>query len=197
MKNAIFFVLILSSQFSMAQDVRPFRFGVKAGSPIIAGFTAEYVLPVLDNRIGINVDIGYFPLAGTDVKINYTTLTLGGNFYLNKKGIGRGPFVGVAFSNLGFGITWNNVTSSTSKTGGKAESTINVPQFQMKAGIKTGKGAFYFCPEIGYGIASIPKTASITATYPDGTKESGSEPIKDVTSDSFSLILSITLGLSF
>ncbi len=180
-------------------DVRRFRIGFKFGVPILAGGALEYVLPVANNRIGINGDFGTFNFSSSDASARYTYFSLGANYYLNKKGIGRGPYVGLSYGNLAFNFSYTNITSDivTGKTGGVAEAKVNVPQVQIRLGLKTGKGAFYFCPEIGYGISSIPSSVTVNATFPNGTRESATEDLSGIPASALSLILNFTLGVTF
>lgn len=176
-------------------DVRPFRIGLKIGTPILVGGTIEYVLPIANNKIGITADLSSFTVEGGGTRFNYTYWSLGGNFYLNKRNIGRGPYLGVSYANLGFKGSYSGLVSGTN-INGSGEGKVNVSQVQFRLGAKTGKGAFFFQPEIGYGLANFPSSVTFNAIYSNGQTISTTEPF-DVPSGTFSFIASITLGFTF
>ena len=77
-----------TNQSKTSKSVKPFRIGVKVGVPNIATINAEYVTPLLDDRVAISVD--YMSLSPTidDTEISYNNFEIGTNIYLNNKGSG-------------------------------------------------------------------------------------------------------------
>ncbi len=64
------------------------RVGIKIGIPFILTVNAEYVTPLLNNRVAVFAD--YMSLSKTidDVSVDYTNFEIDSNIYLSKKGKG-------------------------------------------------------------------------------------------------------------
>jgi hypothetical protein len=134
-------------------DVNRWRIGVKTLIPNIVGLTGEAVLPVANNRLSIAVDYSHIPFGGlaellleeegeVNASINY--FSAGVNFYLNKSGRAKGPYLGSSFANL-------NVRSSAETTGTSTSGKISLNTFNFRFGLTTG-GPFLFGFEIGGGL---------------------------------------------
>ncbi|TAF67670.1 MAG: hypothetical protein EAZ55_01225 [Cytophagales bacterium] len=188
-------IICIGAFNAQAQDVRPFRIGLKVGLPIYIGGTIEYVLPSEKNRVGIVADFSSLLIDGGTRNYNYTYWSLGTNIYLNKESIARGPYLGVSYANLHFMVNYVGITSGTNINGTGAVK-VNVPQVQLRFGIKTGKGAFFLQPEIGYGISSFPSNNTLNVTYPNGQTLNVIQPF-DVPRNAFTLIMNVTLGVIF
>src|SRR5690606_1934849 len=88
-------LLVSFSMYNFAQgdslntkSIKPLRFGVKVGVPNIITANAEYVTPLLNNRVAFSID--YMSLSKTidDTEINFNNFEIGTNIYFNKKGKG-------------------------------------------------------------------------------------------------------------
>ncbi|WP_027000839.1 hypothetical protein [Eisenibacter elegans] len=193
-----FALFIGFSDALQAQDVRRIRIGGKAGLPIIAGGTAEVILPFADNRIGAAVDFGGIKLQADGDEVAFRYFSFGGNFYLNDRGIGRGFYLGVHYARLGLNVKFSDLTSNQNpgQNNGTAEIGIPINQMQLRFGIKTGRGAFYFQPEIGYGFGGIPSDVTLTVNYPNQAPETRTETVP-IPGSIFNLNASITLGVAF
>jgi len=197
---SIFAMLFIFMVTVQAQEVRPFRIGLKVGIPITVGATIEYVLPVVDNRIGIMADYGGFSISAGDASASYRYFSFGGNFYFSPNTVGRGFYGGLSYGDSKLNADYTGVESTQGLTiTGSGSAEISIRQFQLRLGVKTGKGAFYFNPEIGYAISSVPSSVDFTATFTDSngntTTEQASEEIP--ASGIFGIMFSLTFGLSF
>lgn len=152
------------------KSIKPLRIGVKVGVPNIITANAEYVTPLLSNRIALAVD--YMSLSKTidDTNINYNNFEIGTNVYLNKKG--KGLYFGIShFSFDGEGtFTEVEFQPDTYEDGtGKIEfNTIN-----LKLGLKMGR-TFYSRVEVGYGFGDIPEYILVTS------KTSGQTTLEEI-----------------
>ena len=70
------------------KSIKPLRVGIKIGIPFILTVNAEYVTPLLNNRVAVFAD--YMSLSKTidDVSVDYTNFEIDSNIYLSKKGKG-------------------------------------------------------------------------------------------------------------
>ena len=75
-----------TNEVTISKNVKPFRLGVKIGVPTIATINAEYLTPLLDDRVAISVD--YMSLSPTieEIEISYNNFEIGANIYLNNRG---------------------------------------------------------------------------------------------------------------
>ncbi|MCK4663174.1 MAG: hypothetical protein KAT68_09935 [Bacteroidales bacterium] len=160
MKNK-FYILTLGIVFafifttSQAQD-KPIRIGLKFGIPNIAGLNAEYVTPLLGEKLAASVDFSHFSLSSGDVKFSFSYFELGGNYYFMKKG--KGPYGQLSFGRIGFKGTYSDDIL------GDGEGKLGINLLNVKIGIKVGN-AFYFRPEIGY--SSLVGSSTIKVEYTD------------------------------
>jgi len=156
------------------ESIKPLRIGVKIGVPSIATLTAEYVTPLLNNRIAFTLD--YFPfsanISDSDVKLN--NLEIGANIYLSEKG--RGLYLGTGYFNFNSKITNIIETEFDDGTVDSGKTTIEFSTINLKIGAKLGR-TFYFRIEAGYGFGNLPET--IVITNDDGT-QSVTEEIGDI-----------------
>jgi hypothetical protein len=155
------------------ESVKPLRFGVKLGVPSLFTLNAEYVTPLLDNRVAFAVD--YLPfkanIGDADVKLN--NFEIGSNVYL--KNTGKGIYGGVSY--YSFNLKGENITNVDFDDGttGTGNAEVKFSTVNLKIGAKLGR-VFYFRVELGYGFGNLPDTIFITST--DGST-STSEAIED------------------
>jgi len=152
------------------KKVRPFRIGAKLGFPNIIGGNLEYVTPLLNDKVALNLDysmiksnwLGFEEEAEAENnELEITYIEGGLNYYFFKPG--RGLYGGLSYGNI------------------KAEGTIVYEDFRdiidfshssmnLKLGAKLG-GLFYFRPEVGYSFSPLPETIDTTRVYNDGSSE--------------------------
>lgn len=186
MKNLLlisFFLLIpVLENFAIAQTsrevndsflreevkVRPFRLGIKLGFPNLIGGNVEYVTPLLNKRLAVNVDHSQIEgewLGLGENEINFSYLEGGLNYYFFKPG--KGLYGGLNYGKLRY--TENRINPDYRETMDLTHSTFN-----LKVGAKLG-GLFYFRPEVGYAFTSLPKEIEAVTTYNDGRRETEAE----------------------
>ena len=155
-------------------SIKPLRIGVKIGVPSIATLNAEYVTPLLNNRIAFTLD--YFPfsanISDADVKLN--NLEIGANIYISKKG--KGLYFGAGYFNFDSKITNIIETEFDDGSVDSGKTAIEFSTINLKIGAKLGH-TFYFRIEAGYGFGNLPDTIVITNN--DGT-QSVTEEIGDI-----------------
>ena len=152
------------------KKVRPFRIGAKLGFPNIIGGNIEYVTPLFNDKLAVNLDysmiksdwLGFDEEAEAENnELDLTYIEGGLNYYFFKPG--RGLYGGLSYGNI------------------KAKGTIVYQEFRdivdtshgslnVKLGAKLG-GLFYFRPEIGYAFSPLPETIETTRVYNDGNSE--------------------------
>lgn len=195
------FLYLSGSSITFAQEdanLRPFRVGLKLLVPNLTGMTVEYVMPFAKNHFSLMGDFSYFGLTVSDVKANYTYFGFGANYYLNSKGIGRGPYVGIGYGRLSFDTEISNIDSevNSSKTGGVADAKLGSNAIQFKIGLKTGKKGFYFAPEIGYALLNFDERVDMKVKFPDNTVEDQSIIVSDKINN-YGFIFNLTFGVAF
>ncbi|MGI0106190.1 hypothetical protein [Salinimicrobium sp. WS361] len=207
-------ILLLNTGFTQAQEqlpeqrdykVRPIRLGVKIGFPNMVGGNAEYVTPLLNDRLSVSVDYSTIEsdwflseeesgdTETTD--LSYSYIEGGINYYIFKAG--KGLYAGVSYGRMKF-------EGQTDVNNDGMEGTGNIDynhsSFNIKLGAKLG-GLFYFRPEIGYAFSSLPKTIDYQVRYPDGTTETDIYDFEDQLASADilfkGLIANIGFGFSF
>lgn len=181
-----FLFILLGTGFTetLAQEKNA-RIGVSVGVPNIAGLHLEYVTPLFNNRLAPMIQASLLNVTLDDVEVQLSYLEFGTNYYFSK--VGKGLYANVSYGRLSTDLTFSDLDSeSGSETGGTAKASVTMNRFNIKLGGKLGNG-FYFRPEIGYGITSIPDDVTITASFPDGSTETQIEEIPNA----------VALGLSF
>ena len=143
MRKLLLSIVAIASIGVISQSVygqeKPFRVGLKFGSPQIAGLNLEYVTPLLGKKLSADVDLSYFSFDVRDIKVGYTYFGAGSNYYFFKEG--RGLYGG-----LGYGLMLFSLSN------GVSIATANLSLLNMKIGGKHG-GLFYFRWDLGYGVA--------------------------------------------
>ncbi len=177
---------------SSKRSIKPFRIGVKVGLPTIATINAEYVTPLLDDRVAISVD--YMSLSPTveDVKISYNNFEIGTNIYLSNKG--SGLYGGISYFSFGGEGTFLD-TEFDDGTVGDGVGDIKFNTVNLKLGVKFGR-TFYWRLEVGYGFGDIPEFIEVTSN--DGNSNTF-EDIPDIPglSSSGLFMANIGFGIQF
>lgn len=144
---------------SITKSIKPFRLGVKIGVPNIATANAEYVTPLLNNRVAITAD--YMSLTKTinDTEVKYSNFEIGSNIYFKKNG--KGFYGGVSYFSMDGKGTYNEIEFDDGSVE-DATGTIKFNTVNLKLGVKLGR-VFYFRVEVGYGFGEIPEQILVTS----------------------------------
>lgn len=191
-------LLIAFSALTFAQgpgdDVRRFRIGVKAGVPNIVGGNAEYVLPILGNRIAPYVDYSAFSLEVDEVDTSTNFFEIGSNVYFNTQGTGL--YASLSYGKFNLEGTYTDAETIDGELfEGEARGEIDISTFNLKLGAKLGR-KFYFRAEVGYGFGEIPQEVVIRGTV-NGQPQEGREEIPEVPGIGDNGLLVANLGFGF
>lgn len=175
------------------RSIKPLRIGAKIGIPSLITATAEYVTPLLNNRVALAID--YFALErdfdGT--QIDYTNFEIGTNIYANSRG--KGFYGGISYTSFSSEGTFLDVEfDDDAFTIGDGKANIDYNTLNVKLGIKTGR-VFYFRMEVGYGFGTIP-TEVVVRGINDPSLTS-IEEIPDIPGISDSGIIYFNIGFGF
>jgi hypothetical protein len=158
MKKVIISCLcVLFLQASVSAQENPFRIGLKFGVPNIAGLNLEYVTPLLDNKLAAALDYSSISIKAEGNEFSFSYIELGGNYYFMNEG--KGLYGNLSFGRVGFKGTYEDAILGN----GKAELAFNL--INLKLGGKFGN-AFYFRPEVGYGILTGGSEIEVEYTDP-------------------------------
>lgn len=187
---SLVFILIVSSAFA----VKPFRIGVRAGLPNIASINAEFVLPIMNYRIAPTLDFSDFSLTIDNVKVDFTYLEAGVNFYLapNAKWL----YGNLSYINMKTNLKYSDRISEGSIVGiGTATADISIKSFSLKLGAKLG-GMLYIRPEVGFLFSPMADTIDIDVYFPGVTiPEAQTEEVPSALTGAF--IFNIGFGFAF
>ena len=154
-----FLVLVTAVNSKVFGQENPFRIGVKVGFPQVAGLNLEYVTPLLNKRLGVDVDYSYIPLSPNQATIKYTDFALFLNYYFNHEG--HGFYGGIGYSHIGLKVTKDVNFADGSTQSGNADIGINA--LNIKIGGKYGK-LLYFRWELGGSLALNTPVFAVVAT---------------------------------
>ncbi|MFD2914850.1 hypothetical protein [Psychroserpens luteus] len=190
-------LMLIFSQPLFAQDdddstksIKPLRIGVKVGVPNIITANAEYVTPLLGNRVALAIDWMSLSKTVDETSINYNNFEIGTNIYFNKKG--KGLYGGLSY----FSFDGEGTFTETEFDNGSIEDGTGKIEFNtinLKLGAKLGR-TFYFRIEVGYGFGDIPEF--IVVTNNDGTQTT-SEDIPEIPGIETSGIPNFNFGIGF
>ncbi len=146
------------------KDINPLRIGGKVGVPSFFTISAEYVTPLLDNRVAFAID--YFPLRINllGIESKFKNFEIGSNIYLNNKG--KGLYGGLSYYTFNAEVSNIEEVAFDDDSFGTGETSIKFNTFNLKIGAKLGS-AFYFRIELGYGLGNLPETVVVTSTEGD------------------------------
>lgn len=124
-------------------DINRARIGFKFLIPNIVGLNAEFIPPILANRLGIAADYSYIPATIYDKSlkgISYNYFALNSNIYLGNSKEAKGVYIGLVYHKL---------------SGRIGNESVDAFGYGATFGIKT-KGPVYFNFEMGATKANIP-----------------------------------------
>ena len=179
------------------KKIRPFRIGAKLGFPNIIGGNLEYVTPLLNNKLAVNLDLSMIKsdwliedegdASEEKDQVDFTYIEGGLNYYFFRPG--RGLYGGVSYGNIMIKGTLHN--SDSRVVIDASHGSMNV-----KLGAKLG-GLFYFRPEVGYSFSPLPDSIEATKIYDDGSRETVREEF-DTETQPYNLLFSgLTANIGF
>lgn len=175
------------------KSIKPLRIGAKIGVPSLITASAEYVTPLLNNRVALAID--YFALGrefdGTE--IDYTNFEIGTNIYVNPRG--KGFYGGISYTSFSSEGTFLDVEFDDANfSTGNGKANIDYNTLNLKVGVKLGR-VFYFRMEAGYGFGTIPTEVLVRGI--DNPSLTSIEEIPDIPGISDSGIIYFNLGIGF
>lgn len=204
------FSQVIEEPGSKPYKVRPLRIGAKVGFPNLVGGNVEYVTPLLNKRLALNVDYSMiksswleptneenYNVDASDA-LQFSYLEAGLNYYFFRPGKGL-------YGSLSYGIIQINGTladmehSEDSEKRGSGIIDFKNNSVNLKLGAKLG-GLFYLRPEIGYTFNTLPKSIEVDVIFPDGSREARTEEFEiDAPFDLLfsGLIANIGIGFAF
>ncbi|MDT0556780.1 hypothetical protein [Patiriisocius hiemis] len=174
------------------ESVKPLRIGARIGAPNILTVNAEYVTPLLDNRVAATLDYMPFSYTVDDVSIKYNNFEIGSNIYLNNKG--KGLYAGISYFSFDGEGDYPDVEFNEDSFG-DGKGIIKFNTLNLKIGAKLGR-TFYFRIEAGYGFGSIPDNITIKSNDSNETTEEEIPEIPGI-SNSGLIVLNFGFGFSF
>jgi hypothetical protein len=139
-KSFILFILAFMafSTVTSAQsdNLKRVRIGIRALFPNIVGLHGEYILPVVNDKIGATIDFSTIPgsiLSSSSNAAAYSFFSIGGNYYFGSSGEAKGFYGGLRYQNL---------------SGSFGDTNLSVSGFGPVLGIQTG-GRVFFGFEVG------------------------------------------------
>lgn len=204
-QSAFILLLLFSSEISVAQtsanqttngnagyvnEIKPLRVGLKIGTPSFFTIGAEYVTPLLDERVAPFID--FFPLKINidDNSLKLNNIEIGSNVYLNPTG--KGLYAGLSYYSFNAKADLVDVDFDDG-TFGDGTTQIKFNTINAKIGAKLGK-TFFFRIELGYGFGKQPDTIIVNSVDSNSTAV---EPIEDVSSFFGSGIPVFNFGFGF
>ena len=157
----LFFSLptLAQDDFSTSKSIKPLRIGVKVGLPNIITANAEYVTPLLGNRVAVAVDWMSLSQTIDDTSLDYNNFEIGSNIYLNTTG--KGLYAGISYFSFDSEGTFPEVEFDNG-TVEDGTGTVKFNTINLKLGAKLGR-TFYFRIEAGYGFGDIPEFIVVTS----------------------------------
>ncbi|MFA6571313.1 MAG: hypothetical protein WCT77_08755 [Bacteroidota bacterium] len=159
-----------------AEDIQPFRIGLKIGLPNIAGGAFEFVTPFVENKLAVNASLSYIPFTGDNSDETWTFVfwDIGLNYYFFNKG--KGLFAGLNYARLSVSFKEKNMNgyytgpegTQVLVTNGTGEVTLGADLVQFIVGYRFIWGYFTLEPEIGYQAGKMDNRADVVITYSGG-----------------------------
>ncbi len=170
--SLIIILSLFSVEITAQENIKPLRIGVRLGTPNVITMNAEYVTPLLDNRVSAAID--FMPLSYTydDVSIAYTNFEIGSNIYMNPTG--KGLYAGISYFSFHGEGDYPEVDFENSVEDGTG--IIDFNTINLKIGAKLGR-TFYFRIEVGYGFGKLPDTILIKS---NSSNETTTEEIGEI-----------------
>tara|TARA_R110002051_G_scaffold160901_4_gene232529 strand:- start:43103 stop:43756 length:654 start_codon:yes stop_codon:yes gene_type:complete len=177
------------------KSIKPLRIGGKFGVPSLLTASAEYVTPLLNNRISFAIDYFAFDRDFDGTNVDYTNFEIGTNIYVNPRG--KGFYGGISYTSFSSEGSFVDVEFDDENfTVGDGKANIDYNTLNLKLGLKLGR-VFYFRIEAGYGFGTIPTEVVVRGI--DDPNLTSVEEIPDIPglSDSGLIYFNIGFGIGF
>ncbi|MGJ5640638.1 hypothetical protein [Formosa sp. S-31] len=194
--RSLILILIFSIPFlgvsQRQEDINPFRIAIKTGFPSGVGLEAEFVTPLLGNRIAPFVDYAMIPINDIDSKY----FEAGTNIYF--RSIGKSGYASLSYANLDAevsGLSGEDIDGRDFRNGTVKE---QLESFNVKLGWKYGR-AVYCIIEAGYAFGKLPRSLDVTGDV-NGQRETFRvtyDELFDIISGNGYPILNFGIGYSF
>lgn len=179
----------INGNVAVEKSIKPLRIGVKIGTPGVLTLNAEYVTPLLDNRIAPFIDYLSLKYDTDDTEVSYNNFEIGSNVYLSDAG--KGLYAGVSYFSTKSKGTFLETDFDSGSYSGKAD--LNFNTLNLKLGAKLGR-VFYFRIEVGYGFGKIPQSVTVRSTE---TNETSTEEFPEIFGYSENGVLLFNIGFGF
>lgn len=171
------------------ESIKPLRIGVRIGSPNILTLNAEYVTPLLDDRVAATMDFMSLSKTIDDTSIKYSNFEIGTNVYMNPTG--KGLYAGLTYFSFNGEGDFTEVEFDSGVYDGTG--TIKFSTINLKIGAKIGR-KFYFRVEAGFGFGGLPSEITIKS---DETGEVTIDDIPNIPGIGVSGIPVFNIGFGF
>jgi hypothetical protein len=175
-----------------SESIKPLRIGTKLGVPSLITLNAEYVTPLLDERVAATLDFMSLSKTVDDVTIKYNNFEFGANVYLQETG--KGLYASLTYLSFKSTGTFEDVDYDDGSFG-PGTAKIDFSTVNFKVGAKLGR-VFYFRAELGYGFGKIPETVVVKSSNSVATAEEDIPSIPGMGS-SGTVIFNIGFGFGF
>ncbi|MCG2420018.1 hypothetical protein K8089_13395 [Aequorivita sp. F47161] len=175
-----------------SESIKPLRIGTKLGIPSLITLNAEYVTPLLDERVAATLDFISLSKTVDDVSVKYNNFEFGANVYL--KETGKGLYASLTYLSFKSTGTFEDVDYDDGSFG-PGTAKIDFSTVNFKVGAKLGR-VFYFRAELGYGFGKIPETVVVNSNNSAATAEEDIPAIPGMSS-SGTVIFNIGFGFGF
>jgi len=181
----------INGNIAVKESIKPLRVGLKLGVPSILTLNAEYVTPLLNDRVAPFIDYMSLKYEVDEAEVSYNNFEIGSNVYLADTG--KGLYAGVSYFSSKSKGNFPDTDFDSGTYNGKAD--LNISTLNLKLGAKLGR-VFYFRVEVGYGFGDIPQSVTVRSTE---TNESSTEEFPEIFgySDSGVLVFNIGFGFAF
>lgn len=175
-----------------SESIKPLRLGARFGVPSLITVNAEYVTPLLDNRVAATLDYINLSKSVDGVTIKYSNFEFGTNVYLQNTG--KGLYASLTYFSFKSIGAFEDIEFDDSSTG-PGEAQIDFSTINFKVGVKFGR-IFYFRAEVGYGLGKVPEQVVVKSDNSDATSSEDIPKLPGVSSSGV-LIYNIGIGFSF
>lgn len=198
----LMFFGISTSIYAQSDELNPVRIGIKAGSPIIIGLGAEFVIPLDTVCLGINAEGSYFPVNRdyfsfiperySDTELNVFYGAGGLRLYFNEEadGFNIGAYAGRYQLEVVQDYSYMGQTAS-------GEISIGMNLFMAKLGYRWIWDNFFIGLDAGYGAGKFDKNLKVTVNYPTTGKRTEYIDVEDILPLAHGVVASLEMGIAF
>ncbi len=148
-----------------ADDIKPFRIGLKIGAPNVASLEFEYVTPALGNSLAFFANYTGASFNVDQVDTSSNIFEIGSNIYFSKNREGRGMYGSISYQSISSNLSIKDYEAEDGTIyEGDAKTSVSYSGLNVKIGAKLGK-KFFFRTEIGYSFGEIPKEIFVEGNF--------------------------------